>query len=60
MNVSKISINSKKTDQLRSSLEASLKSKPSIEVYDQLREVEHQSFKKIPETFNLNKPTTDK
>ncbi len=59
MNVSKVSVNSKKNDQMRSSIEA-IRSKPSIEVYDQLREVEHQSFKKIPETFNSNKPITDK
>ena len=59
MNVSKVSVNSKNNDQMRSSIEA-IKSKPSIEVYDQLREVEHQSFKKIPETFNSNQPITDK
>jgi hypothetical protein len=59
MNVSKVSINSKKNDQIRSNIEA-IMSKPSIEVYDQLREVEHQSFKKIPETFNMNQPVTDK
>jgi len=56
MNVSKVSVNSKKNDQLRSSIEA-IKSKPSIEVYDQLREVEHQSFEKIPETYNLKQPS---
>ena len=59
MNISKVSIHSKKNEQLTASLEA-LKLRPSIEVYDQLREVEHQSFNKNPENFNVKQPAKDR